>query len=164
MPAGSRLYGHDAPRIVKRGRRTTPLGGITTVELPLLRIDDIPVFADRAYMIKTSNMNLDGSLANDIGAVRVRVNQSPTPGIAATVANAAQIGQLRSTLDDPTSSNVLPATAFWFPSADGYMSVLLGAVRTGGTGTLQVFCSLTEILDLVVYDLGDDPGDTGVLP
>lgn len=163
MASGDRLYAAEvAGRTIKRGRRVTATGNITTTETGVLRVDDIPVFADRAYMIKTSNVNLDASVANDIADARVRVTQNAAPGTAATT-SSTQIGHFRNTIDDAAQSNVNDITAFYFPSSDGYLSVLLTAQRVTGTGNIVVFCSSVEILDLVIMDIGEDPGDTGVV-
>lgn len=162
MPAGDRLYAADGARVVKRGRRITATGSITTTETGVLRVDDIPVFAGKAYMLKTSNLNLDTSVANDIGDARLRVAQNAAPGTAATI-TSTQIGHFRNTIDDASQSNVNDITAFYFPSSDGYLSALITAQRVTGTGNLVVFCSSVEILDLVVLEIGDDPGDTGVV-
>jgi hypothetical protein len=162
MPAGDRVYASDGQRIVARGRRTTPTGNITTTETGVLRVDNIPVFAGKGYRILTSNINLDASVANDIADARVRVAQAATTGTAATI-SSTQICHMRNTIDDASQSNVLPVSGYYWPSVDGYLSVLLTAQRITGTGNIVVFCSGTELLDLVIEELGTDPGDTGVV-
>jgi hypothetical protein len=162
MPSGDRVYASDGQRIVARGRRTTPTGSITTTETGVLRVDNIPVFAGKGYRILTSNINLDTSVANDIADARIRVAQAATTGTAATI-SSTQIGHMRCTIDDAAQSNVLPASVYYWPSSDGYLSVLLSAQRITGTGNIVVFCSSVELLDLVIEELGTDPGDTGVV-
>lgn len=162
MAAGDRLFAADPPRIVARGRRTTTSAIATTTEIGVLRLDNIPVFDSKAYAITTSSINIDTSVANDIGDARIRVAQNPTPGTVATTAST-QIGHVRNTIDDAAASNVIPANAFYFPTADGYLSVLLSLFRQAGTGNIIIFCSATELLDLVVWEMGLDPGDTGVI-
>jgi len=162
MPAGDRVYAADQPRVVARGRRTTSTAAITTTETGVLRIDNIPIFDVKAYGILTSNINLDTSVANDIADMRIRIATAATPGTAATTAST-QIAHFRNTIDDLAFSNVLPLSAFYFPSADGYLSVLLTCQRVAGTGNIVVFCSAVELLDMVVQELGADPGDTGVV-
>jgi hypothetical protein len=162
MPAGDRIYASDGVRVVARGRRTTATGNITTTETGVLRIDNIPVFDVKGYRILTSNLNLDASVANDIADARIRVVQSPTTGTAATI-SSTQICHMRTTIDDIALSNVLPVSGYYWPSSDGYLSVLLTCQRVAGTGNIVVFCSSTELLDMVVEELGADPGDTGVV-
>jgi len=144
--------------VIKRGRRTTATGAITTTETGVLRIDNIPVVAGRLYRISTTNINMDGSVANDIGACRIRVS---TAGAATTA--STQIANIRQTIDDPTNSNIVPENCFYVPGSSGTLSVLLSAVRVAGTGNVVVFCSGTDILDMVITDEGVDPGDTGVV-
>jgi hypothetical protein len=162
MPAGGRAYYSDLGRIVARGRRSTATGNITTTETGVIRLDNVPVFDSRAYMIASANLNVDASVANDIGELRYRVTQQTTPGTSATT-SSTQMGRWRSTIDDATNSNVLPFVAFYYPSADGYLSVLLSAFRAAGSGNIVVFANNVEPIDLVVVDLGPDPGDTGVV-
>lgn len=145
--------------VIRRGRRTTPTGNITTTETGVLRLDNIPIVVNHLYSISTSNINLDGTVANDIGNVRIRVDAT---GASATIAST-QIGQLRQTMDDPTNSNILPENTYYLAAATGSLSVLLSAIRTSGTGNVVLFCSNTDILDMVITDLGVDPGDTGVV-
>jgi hypothetical protein len=144
--------------VIARGRRTSATGNITTTETGVLRIDNIPVYAGRLYRISTSNINMDTSVANDIGVCRIRIS---TSGAAST--SSTQIANIRQTVDDATNSNIVPENCFYVPGADGTLSVLLSAVRQSGTGNLVIFCSGTDILDLVVTDEGLDPGDTGVV-
>lgn len=163
MPqAGDIILSDDIPVIVKRGRRTTATGNITTTETGVLRVDDIPVRNGWGYRILTSNINLDTSVGNDIASVRLRVAFSASTGTAATTSSTL-INQLRNTIDDATNSNVLPLSGNYFATADGYISVLLSAIRQAGTGNIVVFCSSTEILDLVIEEMGEDPGDSGVV-
>lgn len=159
MPAsGDVISAADLPVAIARGRRTTATGNITTTETGVLRLDGIPVFSGRLYRISTSNINMDTSVPNDIGVCRIRVS---TSGAATT--SSTQIANIRQTIDDASKSNIVPLNTFYVPSADGTLSVLLSAVRDSGTGNLVVFCSGTDILDMVVTDEGEDPGDTGVV-
>lgn len=144
--------------VIARGRRTTATGNITTTETGVLRIDSIPVVAGRGYQIFTSNLNMDGSVANDVFSARIRISTSGTATTSST-----QIAQIRQYSDDPANSNIFPENTYYFPSATATLSVLLSAVRVSGSGNLVVFCSATDILDLVVVDLGVAPSDTGVV-
>lgn len=162
MPAGDRIYASDAARIVGRGRRTTATAPFTTTETPVLRIDNIPVFDRRAYHIFTSNFNTDVSVANDVMDTRIRGVQAATPGTVATTASP-MICHRRDTIDSAGDSNILPISGMYYPTADGYLSILMTSFRQSGTGNCIVFCSLSDILDMVVMDVGDDPGDTGVV-
>lgn len=160
MPAGSVVNSSDfVVGVVARGRRTTTTGAITTTELGVLRVDNIPVVAGRLYKIAVGGVNMDASAnANDIATCRIRVST-----IGAATITSTQIGQIRNTIDDPTTSNIL-AGNFWFPAAaSGTLSVLLSCARITGTDNITVFCSGTDILDMVVSCEGTDPGDSGVV-
>lgn len=144
--------------VVARGRRTTPTGNVTTTETGVLRLDGIPVKAGRGYEITTSDMNMDTSVSNDLATARIRIN---TAGTAIT--SSTQIVQMRNTIDDATNSNVIPLQCYYFPTSDATLSVLLTVQRVAGTGNIIIFCSGTEILDLVVRDMGIAPADSGVV-
>ncbi len=160
MPSGDKLLASDPMRLVARGRRIAATSAFTT-EIGVLRLDDVPVKDAKAYAIMSANLNVDTSVANDIGELRYRVVQGSSPGSVATT-GSTQIGRWRNSIDDITNSNVLPWIAFYYPSADGYLSVLMTAQRVAGSGNVIVFASSLEPIDLVVLELGDDPGDTGV--
>jgi hypothetical protein len=151
----------QSQRIVARGRRNTSTGNVTTTETGVLRIDNIPVIAGGSYRISTSNMNLDGSVDNDVGTARIRVATGAF-GTTATIASTL-IGYLRNTIDSAANSNVLNLQAFYFPSSDTYLSVLLSIIRQGGSGNIIIFGSASDLLDLTVEYSGADPGDTGVI-
>jgi hypothetical protein len=148
--------------VLKRGRRTTSTGSVTTTETGFLRLDNIPVASGRIYQINTTNINLDTSVDNDIGDVKCRVAFAASPGTLATT-SSTQLTHMRNTIDSAAQSNVLPMNAFYIAPSDGYISLLLSLVRVTGTGNLIIFASSTEILDFVVQYAGIDPGDTGVV-
>lgn len=145
--------------IVKRGRRTTSTGNVTTTETGVLRIDNIPVLAGRWYQISTGPLNMDGSVDNDIGKVQIRASQSGAATTASTL-----IGYMRQTIDSAAQSNVVNLNAWYLAPSDGTLSVILTLIRQTGTGNIIIFCSTSgDILDMVVQFAGNDPGDTGVV-
>jgi hypothetical protein len=144
--------------VIKRGRRTTSTGNITTTETGVLRVDDIPMYAGRLYKISTSNMNIDTSVDNDVVRAGLRLSTSGAATITSTL-----IGYLRETIDSAAQSNAFSVTAFYTPGADVTASVLLSFIRQAGSGNIILFGSATDICDLVIEDMGLDPGDTGVV-
>lgn len=144
--------------VIKRGRRSTATGNVTTTETGVLRVDSIPVYAGRLYKITTNGINIDTSVDNDVASVRIRASTSGSATITSTL-----LGTLRCTIDSATQSNILPDAAFYIASADGTLSVLLSLIRVTGTGNIVVFCDATNYLDMVIEDMGIDPGDTGVV-
>lgn len=148
--------------VIARGRRTTTTGNVTTTETGFLRLDNIPVKSGRIYQINTTNINMDTSIDNDVGDVRLRVAYSATTGTAATIASTL-VAHLRNAIDSSVSSNILPMNAFYVASADGYISLLWSLVRVAGTGNLVIFATASDYVDFVVQFAGIDPGDTGVV-
>jgi len=144
--------------VIKRGRRITSTGNVTTTETGVLRIDNIPVLAGRLYQISTGPINMDGSVDNDVGRVGIRTSQSGAATTSSTLS-----GYMRLTIDNNSQSNVVNANAWYLAPSDGMLSVLLTLVRQAGTGNIIIFGSASDILDLVVQFAGNDPGDSGVV-
>lgn len=144
--------------VIARGRRTTSTGNVTTTETGVLRVDNIPVYAGRIYKINTSNANMDTSVDNDVGRLAVRYSTSGAATTSSTLGN-----QWRNTIDNNSQSNAEDLTMFYAPAADATLSVLLTLLRQAGTGNIIIFGSSSDVLDLVIEDLGLDPGDTGVV-
>jgi hypothetical protein len=144
---------------IARGRRTTATGTVTTTETGVVRLDSVPLIGGHAYEFALSDVNVDTSVANDVAAVRFRIDVT---GASATIAST-QIQQLRQTIDNATDSNVLPGQAFYHPASDETLSLLISLIRVSGTGNVIVFCSSTDILDLHIIDHGVAPSDTGVV-
>lgn len=152
------IVNNVAQGVIKRGRRITSTGNITTTETGVLRVDSIPVYAGRLYKISTSNINIDSSVDNDVARAGIRVSTSGTATTSSTL-----IGYVRYTLDNNVQSNVHGVTCFYTPSADGTLSVLLTLLRQAGSGNIIIFGGASDICDLVIEDMGLDPGDTGVV-
>lgn len=144
--------------MIARGRRTTSTGNITTTETGVLRIDGIPVYANRAYAIQISNTNIDTSVSNDSASMKIRIS---TSGAATTA--STQIGELRTVIDDAATSNILPTVVFYFPTGDATLSILSSLVRVSGTGNIIMFGAAVDPMDMVIFDLGLAPGDSGVV-
>jgi len=148
---------------IKRGRRNTSTGNVTTTETGILRIDNVPVRAGSIYQISTGELNLDTDVVGTIGTAKARAFYQATTGGVCTVANGTQFGLFRAYQDDATQSNVGNLSCVYIATADGYISVLLTIVRQGGTGNVVAFASSGEPLDLFIQYGGSDPGDTGVV-
>jgi hypothetical protein len=148
--------------IVKRGRRITSTGNITTTETGWLRLDNIPVLAGNVYQINTTNINVDTSVDNDIADVKLRVAYSATTGTLATITSTL-VGHLRGTIDSASISNIIPMNMFYMATANGYISLILTLQRVAGTGNIIIFATGADFIDFVVQFGGPDPGDTGVV-
>ena len=153
------IIGASLNRVVARHRRTTAKTPITT-ESGFIRLDDIPVLNGYVYEITTSPLTLDSTAAAEVGAARIRAVQDTVTGTLATI-TSTQLGQIREYQDDATNADLNILTVYYFPSADGFLSVLLSAIRITAIGTFQFFASATEPCDLIVRQLGTDPGSNG---
>ena len=153
---------NNQPKIIARGQRTTATAAITTTETGVIRLDDVPVRNGYCYEITVDNINIDTSVANDIGIVRMRYVFAASAGSTATT-TSTQLNTWRNTIDDATNSNVLPWVNHYFATADGFLSILFSLQRQAGTGNLIWFCSATDVCNVVVKDIGSDPGNTGVV-
>lgn len=142
--------------VVARGRRTVNTSVITSTETGVLRIDSVPVFAGRAYLVILPAINVGSTVSSDVFTVSIRVS---TSGAATT--SSTRLSRLQDV--DPGTDPIYPLAAYFFPSADGTASFLMSVVRTSGTGNVAVFCSATDYLDMVVADAGFAPADTGVV-
>lgn len=148
---------------IKRARRTTTSINITTTEIPVLRLDNVPVRAGQVYQIQTGEVNPDVDTIGTIATVRIRYFFQTTSGGLATVINSTQVGLYRVYQDDAGQSNVGNINTFYLPTADGFVSILMTVIRQGGSGIINMFATTGEPLDMYVQYGGADPGDTGVV-
>lgn len=154
----------NAQAMIARGQRTTAknvAAGSAGTEWGYVRLDDIPVKANNAYRIMTASVNLDTDTANDVVASRCRVAYSATPGTAATTASTL-LTQVRNTQVNASQSVMYPMSAFYFATADGFISLLVTGVRVSGAGALGYFASSTDIYDVTVEFAGPTPANTVV--
>lgn len=143
--------------ILARGKRTTN-STTTTTEVGVLRLDDVPIQAGRTYLIYTSTLLADSSVANDgvEGLLRYTTDGS-TPTTSSTI--------LAQTVDVQTNaaqSTDVAVIASYTPAADETLSVLLTVARTTGTGNVGLLGAATTPIELFIEDKGLDVTDTGV--
>lgn len=143
--------------IVARGRRTTTSSS-TTTEVAVLRIDDIPVLAGRTYKISTSCMSIGSTVNGDIALANIRYT---TDGSTPTTSSTA-LGGLGVQVPSAAIGMAHPFIGYFFPSSDQIFSVLLSVARASGTGSVSIGAVATQVIDLIVEDMGFDTGDVGV--
>jgi hypothetical protein len=152
--------------VIARGSRITSSSG-TTTEIGVLRLDDISIFEGRLYRVSLATSTLFGStVANDLiegrfyysitGAAVVGVNVFGVLSIETRTAGGAQYS------DAVSAFLPSPVVATTDGSGTGTLSVVFSIVRTVGAGTISVPSSATYPINMIVEDLGPDPGDTGV--
>ena len=150
--------------MVGRGRRTSTknvASGSAGTEFGVLRVDNVPVRAGAAYRVMTGGIVMDTDVANDIEWARLRVAHNASPGTLATT-SSTMLGSMRIIQPNIAQANILPFSCFYFATADGFASFLVSCQRIVGTGSLGVFASGSDPLDLTIEYSGPDPGDTGV--
>jgi hypothetical protein len=162
MPSGDFVFASDYTLgSVGRGRRTTPSSNATTAELGVLRVDGVTMKTGRAYRIWTSPLNLKGSVAGDIVEAKIRVNETGTATISST-----QFTHIRAYCNNASFTAVTPLTQYYEPSVDTttasfLLSVFRAVAGTSSTG-VQIYGSPTEVIEVVIEDIGLAVADTGV--
>lgn len=144
--------------VLARGKRTTSSTG-TTTETGVLRLPGVSVGAGRLLRVWSSNLILASTVANDSVRAIVRyTTDGSTPTTASTQLGAIQM-QVPNTSFPPTQELDLP---FPVGGSDLTLAVLLTVARQSGTGSVSLLAAAGFDIDLVVEDVGADPGDLGV--
>lgn len=151
-------YNDDTRKLVARARRTTG-SSTTTTEVGVLQIDGVPVQAGRVYLIETNAVGVDTTVANDGGRLQIRV---ATGGATATTSSTV-LDLAQQVIPNIAHSEHFPCGAMYPAASDDVLSVLLTVARSSGTGSLSVVADPTFPVDLLVWDAGVDPGDTGMV-
>jgi len=145
--------------IIARHRRTTSSTG-TTSEVGVVRLDGIPLKAGRRYRVSTNKLGFNSTVTGDTMVARLRMN---TAGNATTSSGIMVGGEAQFEEVDSAWHGSDEVVAYYNPSSDVTASILLTAGRVSGTGTVTILANGSEtVIELIVEDLGDDPGSTGV--
>jgi hypothetical protein len=161
--AGDEVAADDLNRVggygecIARARRETS-STAASAETGVLRLDDIPVEAGHLYEIKTNNLSIDTSIANDVARILLRIDET---GADATT-SSTNIALAQRVIPNAAAAENIEASTTRPASASGSWSVLLSTVRQTGTGNIQLVGGAVTPIELYVIDLGLDPGDTGV--
>ncbi|MFG2056696.1 hypothetical protein ACGFI9_22000 [Micromonospora sp. NPDC048930] len=147
--------------ILGRAERTTtsPFTSAAT-ELPILRLDAIPVVSGRLYHVRVVNVHIDASAAStDMARGYLRVSTAGAATTASTQLAAAS-------LPVPDTGGIASGADIhgeYVATATGTLSVLFSIARiTGATANMRTLAGTGFNLELSVVDAGIDPGDTGV--
>lgn len=150
-------YARDTKRRVARAGPRTTSSATTTTEAEILRLDSVPVLADRTYTVRTSVLLPVSSVANDYVACRVRMTSD---GSTATAASTQLIGtQTRITGASGNETALIAVTVN--PSTDQTLSLVLTVARVSGTGNAAINASSTAPIEFWIDHDGEDPGNTG---
>jgi hypothetical protein len=151
-------YNTDVKKLVGRARRITN-SSTTTTEVAVLQLDGIAVKAGRAYLIETNPVGVDTSVANDGGRLVIRyATGGATAAISSTTLDLAQ-----QVIPNAAHSEHFPVGALYPAASDDTLSILLTVARSTGSGSVGLLADPTFPLDLLVWDCGVDPGDTGIV-
>jgi len=148
--------------VVARGNRTTTSNASSADDddVPVLRVSNVLLRAGRLYEIWTCPLGLDSSSNNDEIGARIRYTTNATDATdTSTILPGSNI-QTRQTDTNVAEHKVIQAV---LPGADVTASFLLVVRRIAGVGGAQIFVDATkgDAIDLVIEDIGSDPGDTG---
>lgn len=140
-----------------RAKRVTS-SSTTTSSVGVLGLYAKPVTGGRLYVVRTSALHLDSSVANDTitGFITHTTDGSvPTTG-SSTLLTGNQ--------DQADAVQPLPVTMIgsYVPPSDLTLSLLLCVSRPAGTGNVSIFGSSAYPIEVFLDEIGDDPGDTGV--
>lgn len=161
LASGSRALASDVTaasrKLVKFGRRESN-STTTTTEVGVMTLDDITFVGGRRYLVETSALLLDGSIANDVIRATIRyTTDGSTPTTSSTILCLAQ--DIQPNINFPITTS--PSSTY-APSVDEAFSALLTVSRATGTGTVGMLGGTTTPIEILVWDLGVDIGDTGV--
>lgn len=151
-------YNEDIKKLVAYGQRTSS-STATTTEQEVLRLDGVDLKSGKRYEFKTNTVQPVSSIANDYVAIKLRY---VTGGATATSSSTALVvSQLRIT--GASGNETTQAVVTYAPSGgDEELSLILTVARVSGTGNVSITGASTNPIELMVIDLGPDPGNTGM--
>ncbi len=136
-------------RPVARANRSTTKTGVTG-EVGILRLANVSLTSGRLYRIEGKTRG-DSSVNTDSWISRIRYVLGGPATTASTILERCEG-------DDQKTGTVV---ALFTPTTTGTYSFLMTVARAIGSGTF-VFEPDEGGTTVVVYDMGEDPGDTGV--
>ena len=143
-------------KMIRRHRRTTSstaasaLTGVCTLA--------IPVVSGRLYKVQVPQVHANSTVVNDVVTVSILFNLGGTVTTASPVLPGAQA------LFQVISNSVTPGclSTSYSPGSTNTLNIMLVTFRNSGTGNSSLFADGTRVTDLEVWDLGVDPGVSGV--
>lgn len=130
----------------------------TTAEKTYLRIDSIPILSGYSYLICTTPLIFESSVANDLVQVFIRLS---TAGAATTASTAVTL------LGQPSKSaslaqNTAGLSYRYASSTTGSLSILMSYLRAAGTGNVRINASADIPANIQVFRMGLSVSNTGV--
>lgn len=147
-------------KCIARGRRLTTSSASTGAAVAVERLDGIQLRGGYLYEVRTNGLALDSSVNADIIRAEIRYT---TDGSSADAADAVLPGAaIQQGQANNAQSENAPVIGFYAPGSDEILSIVLCVRRIVGTGNATIFADANNSMDLLVVNLGEDPGDTGV--
>lgn len=156
LAPGAVAYGGPV-RIVRRGARTTNTTP-AVAEQSVIRVDNIPLVMGNQYFAHVPSVNLVATAA-DRANLNLRLN---TAGIATITSTIIQIANTDVLPPSPTGINMTIGATFTSTVNSTTGSVLLTHSRIAGAGSVSLQGGTQFPIELLIYDMGPDIGDTGV--
>lgn len=155
--AGGGVYGGPS-RLVARGARTSN-STAAAAEQPVLRVDDIPLVMGNQYFVHVPSANMVATVANDRGNLNLRFNLT---GVATTASTIVQIANSNLLPASATGSMMTIGATFTSTVNSSVGSALLTHSRFAGAGNISLQGGAQFPIELLIYDLGPDVGNSGV--
>lgn len=148
--------------VIARARRTTSSATSSSdgVDVAVLRVSNVSLVAGRLYSVWTTPLGLDSSSTNDEIAARIRYT---TNGTDATTSSTILLGsniQTRQT-DGNVWEHKTIQTALVGTTVTASFLIVVRRIAGAGACKIAVDGSAGDVIDLVIEDIGADPGDTG---
>lgn len=146
-------------KILARGPRTTAGTATTTTAQGFVRLDDKAILAGHRIRVFATGLHPQSTVAAD--AIQVDFYYT-TDGSTPTTSSAILDGSeffCRPTSANSAETNTIAAG--YTPVSDETLSVLVAYKRIAGSGNVNLFGSADAQFELIIEDLGTDPGATG---
>lgn len=154
-------YGQTAT-VVARGRRTTVSTGTTatvsTSGQGVLRLTGISLTAGRLYRVAVPNVGMASTTAGNIAGLQLTyTTNNTTPTVSSTILTLGAVNCATA-----NQQYGVHMSCVYAPGSNQTFGVLFSIWRqSGASGTVTAYGNAIWPCDLVIEDLGADPGDTG---
>lgn len=148
--------------VIARGRRTNTSAASSADEtdVAVLRVSSVLLRAGRLYKVWTSPLGLDSSSTNDEIGARIRYTTNNTNATTASTILPASNIQTRQTDGNVPEHKTISAPLTGLDVTASFLLVVR-RIAGGGNCALVVDGTKGDAIDLVIEDVGIDPGDTG---
>lgn len=144
--------------LVARASRVTSTGASTGSTVGIVRLDDVPVTAGRAYSVHAHGGLYPTSINGGRVDVTVRYTvDGSTPSVSSSVLALRGVQLFTAQFVEAYDVDIV-----YVPSVNETLSLLLCFSTVITTDATQSYGATSWPTEITVTDLGADPGDTGV--